>query len=105
MNDKSIKEIISVRHSVRNYSDEPLSDEIINKVNSYIKDLTNPFNKEVRIELIEKDESNEDIKLGTYGVIKGANYYLTAAYDKSDDKGLYDIGYLLEKVVLFTYIQ
>ncbi|HCW53629.1 MAG TPA: nitroreductase Nfs [Clostridium sp.] len=100
MNDKSIKEIISVRHSVRNYSDEPLSDEIINKINSYIKDLTNPFNKEVRIELIEKDESNEDIKLGTYGVIKGANYFFVSAC-KNDDISLMALGYSLEKLILF----
>ena len=53
MNNKSIKEIIKARYSVRNYDSKTLSDEIINKINSYIKDLTNPFNREVKIKLIE----------------------------------------------------
>lgn len=100
MNNKSIKEIIPARYSVRNYSDKLLSEEMINKINSYIKDLTNPFNKEVRMELIEKDEDNENIKLGTYGVIKGANYFFVSAC-KNDDVSLMALGYSLEKLILF----
>ena len=52
MNDKSIKEIIPDRYSVRNYADKPLSEDIINKINSYIKNLDNPFNQEVKIQEI-----------------------------------------------------
>lgn len=100
MNDKSIKEIISARYSVRNYSDKPLSKEIIEKINSYIKGLSNPFNKQVRIQLIKKDASNENIKLGTYGVIKGANYFFVSAC-KDDDTSLMALGYSLEKVILY----
>lgn len=48
MSKQSIQEIIRKRHSVRNYNDEPLSQETIDKIKDYIKNLTNPFGKKVR---------------------------------------------------------
>ena len=101
---KPINEIIKSRHSVRTYENNELPKDVLNKVKTYIDEINNSngiFGNKIRINLIEKNDENKETKLGTYGVIKGANYYLTAAYDKSDDKGLYDIGYLLEKVVLY----
>lgn len=100
MSKQSIQEIIRKRHSVRNYNDEPLSQETIDKIKDYIKNLTNPFGKKVRIELIQQNSGNESIKLGTYGVIKGANYFLAAACEK-DDLSLTTLGYSLEKLILY----
>lgn len=100
MSNKSIKELIQARHSVRNYNGEQLSEEIINKINSYITNLTNPFDKTVRIELVRRHTDNESIKLGTYGVIKGADYFLAAAC-QNDEASLMALGYSLEKVILF----
>ena len=101
---KPINEIIKSRHSVRTYENNELPKDVLNKVKTYVYEINNSkgiFGDKIRINLIEKNDENKETKLGTYGVIKGANYYLTAAYDKSDGKGLYDIGYLLEKVVLY----
>lgn len=97
---KPITDIIKIRHSVRNYDNSPLSQVTLKKINEYIKTLENPFNKNVRIKFIEKGNSNEDIKLGTYGVIKGANYFLVAACE-NDDLSLIALGYTLEKVILY----
>ena len=49
---------------------------------------------------MKKDDQNQSVKLGTYGVIKGAQTFLAVACDKSD-YALMDLGYLFEKVVLF----
>ena len=101
---KSITDIIKDRHSVRTYENKPLSEEVLNKVKLYLNEINNSqtvFGSKVRINLVEKNDGNKEAKLGTYGVIKGANYYLVASYDKSCEKGLYDLGYLLEKVVLY----
>lgn len=100
MNDKSIKKVISARYSVRNYNGDYLSQEIIEKIETYIKNLTNPFNKKIKIQLVKKHTGNKDIKLGTYGVIKGAQYFLTAICQK-DDLSLIALGYSLEKVILY----
>lgn len=100
---KSITEIIKYRHSVRTYKDVELSNDIIEKIESYLKEINNSegiFGGKIRVNLIEKNDDGKETKLGTYGVIKGATYYLTAAYDKSE-MGLYDLGYLFEKVVLY----
>ena len=98
--DKPINEIIRSRHSVRNYEDKELSDDTINKIESYISNLDNPFGGKVRVKLIKKDEYNKDVKLGTYGFIKGAKYYLTVACENGDF-ALESLGYAFEKVVLY----
>lgn len=97
---KPVNEVIKLRHSVRNYEDKDLSKDIIDKVENYISNIDNPFGSKVRIKLIKKDESNKGIKLGTYGVIKGAKYYLAVACEKGDFD-LEGLGYVFEKVVLY----
>lgn len=100
---KSITEIIKMRHSVRTYENKRLSDDNIEKIESYLKEINNSkgiFGGEIRVNLVKQNDNDKESKLGTYGVIKGANYYLTAACDKSQN-GLYDLGYLFEKVVLY----
>jgi len=96
---KPINEIIKMRHSVRNYTDESLSIDLINKINTYIDTIDNPFNKNIKIKLVKKD-SFDNVKLGTYGVIKGAKYFLVAACD-NNDISLISLGYSLEKVILY----
>lgn len=101
--DKSINEIIRKRHSVRNYENIELSKEIKEKLQAYldeINDSESPFGGKVRISLTQKNDGNKEIKLGTYGVIKGANYYLIAVCKK----GNYDfenLAFLFEKVILY----
>ena len=97
---KPIKELIEARHSVRSYNDTPLSKDIIEKIENYINTVENPFNKKIKIKLIKKDNSNKELKLGTYGVIKGSNYFL-AAVCENDDLSLTALGYTLEKVILY----
>ena len=98
--EKSVIESIKLRKSVRNYDNQTLSKEIIQKIENYINKIENPFNKEIRIKLIEKSEYNKEFKLGTYGVIKGANYFLAVAC-KNEDFSLEALGYTFEKLVLY----
>ena len=97
---RPITELISLRYSVRNYEDKPLDEDIINKIESYISNLDNPFGGKVRVKLIKKDEYNKDVKLGTYGFIRGAKYYLTVACENGEF-ALESLGYAFEKVVLY----
>lgn len=100
---KSMNEIVSKRHSVRNYENTELSNEIKEKLQAYLDEINDsggPFGTKVRISLIQKNDANKEVKLGTYGVIKGANHYLVAVCKKGD----YDfenLGFLFEKVVLY----
>ncbi|MEG1254976.1 nitroreductase family protein [Clostridium sp.] len=97
---KPINEVIQLRHSVRNYENKDLSEKVIQKVEEYINNIDNPFDAKVRVNLIKKDDSNKEVKLGTYGVIKGANYYLAVACEKGNFN-FEALGYVFEKVILY----
>ncbi|MEG2290941.1 MAG: nitroreductase family protein [Clostridium sp.] len=97
---KPIHEVIKLRHSVRSYENKSLSTEVLKQVEEYISNIENPFDIKIRIRLIESDSANKELKLGTYGVIKGANYYLVAACAK-ENYNFEALGYVFEKVVLY----
>lgn len=100
---KPINEIIKKRHSVRSYEHIELSKEVREKLQAYLDEINNSegiFGGKVRVELVQKYAEEKEVKLGTYGVIKGAQYYLAVCYKKSS-YDLEDLGFLFEKVILF----
>lgn len=96
-----VEETIKNRVSVRNYDSRKLSKNDKEKLVNEISQLTNPFGENVRIHLIEKDTVSNGEKLGTYGVIKGANTFLGVTADKSEF-GLVAAGYQFENLVLIA---
>lgn len=96
-----VEEMIKNRVSVRNYDSRKLSKNDKEKLVNEISQLTNPFGENVRIHLIEKDTVSNGEKLGTYGVIKGANTFLGVTADKSEF-GLVAAGYQFENLVLIA---
>lgn len=97
---ESITEIIKRRKSVRSYSDKIISEDLIEKIENYINNIYNPFNINIRIRLIKKENYDGVVKLGTYGFIKGAKYFLIAACENKDFS-LEALGYTFEKVILY----
>jgi nitroreductase len=100
---KPINEIIKMRYSVRNYENTGISKEVKEKLEAYLDEINNSygiFGGGVRIKLVQENDTDKQIKLGTYGVIKGANYYLAVACKKGD-YDLEDLGFLFEKVILY----
>ncbi|MDV4150534.1 nitroreductase family protein [Clostridium sp. AL.422] len=97
---KSIENAIRDRYSVRNYSEKELSEEIIEQIEDYINTLDNPFDIKVRIGFVKKEKYDGVVRLGTYGVIKGANYYLVGVCEKKEF-ALEALGYTFEKVILY----
>lgn len=100
---KPINTIIKNRHSVRSYENIELSAEVKEKLQAYLEEINQSegiFGGRVRVELVQKQLGENEVKLGTYGVIKGANCYLAVAYKKSR-YDLEDLGFLFEKVILF----
>ena len=96
---QSILEVIKSRHSVRTYNNDPIDESILEKIQTYIDEVTNPFNKNIQIKLLKPDGYHKE-KLGTYGVIKNPSYFLTAC---CEDKpfALEALGYTFEKVILY----
>lgn len=96
-----IEETIKKRGSVRNYDSKRLSEKDKEKLVNEISQLKNPFGENVRIHLIEKNVASNGEKLGTYGVIKGANTFLGVSVDKSE-YGLIAVGYQFENLILYA---
>jgi nitroreductase len=101
---KPITDIIKSRRSVRTYKSEKLSDEMKNKLINYAREIKGPFESKVRLELIDDADISQKSngKIGTYGVIKGAKAYIAAVTDKEGKNNLEQLGYELEKLILFA---
>ncbi len=98
---RSIFEIIKMRKSVRSYLDKEISEEELEKIIRDANRFQGPFRDEVRFELIIDDKiSMDNKKLGTYGIIQGAKYYLAAIANR-EDECLYELGYATERAILY----
>jgi nitroreductase len=98
-----ITEIIKKRKSVRTYKKQPLSDNHIKQLTNFIKNLKGPFETKIRFNIINSQVAlnTDNVKLGTYGTIKGATNFILAAVNK-DEKNIEQLGYQLEALVLYS---
>ncbi len=104
--DKSIVEIIEKRTSRRTYVPKLLNEDVRKRVSKLInvKELRTPFSDKAgkcRFGLISMPEFDpkEKKKLGTYGIIKGAQEFIVGAVEKSDYMKEH-FGYLMEGIIL-----
>ncbi|MFX1287072.1 MAG: nitroreductase family protein [Promethearchaeota archaeon] len=103
---KSIIDIIKERTSWRTYINRLLEENTKEKILEilHLKDFRSPFSgnaRECRFELISIPEfdTEEKKKIGTYGIIKGAQEFIVGATKKADYYRE-NYGYLLEAIVL-----
>ena len=96
---QSIFKLIKSRQSIRTYSKDPINSTVLDKIQNYIDEVNNPFNKKIHIKIINSDNYHKE-KLGTYGVIKNPNYFLVA-YCEDKPFCLEALGYTFEKVILY----
>ncbi|MDF2545950.1 MAG: nitroreductase [Anaerosolibacter sp.] len=101
--ERPIMEVVRNRYSVRTYKAEKLSDKMKSQLDQYAADIKGPFGPKVRLELISSTDILEkaDGKIGTYGVIKGAQDYI-AAIVENGEKDLEQLGYVLENLILYA---
>lgn len=96
------KEAIKLRRSVRNYDKRPIEKELLLKVSELIKaPEIGPYGNKPRFVLIEKPTAriNEGVKLGTYGFITNASYFIGGCIEKFEFSEV-DYGYSLEKIII-----
>jgi nitroreductase len=98
---KPIFEIIKTRKSVRSYLDQEIEQDELDKIMKDISKFQGPFRDSVRFELIIDDKvSLNNAKLGTYGIIQGAKYYLAVIASRKEEC-LYELGYAAERAILY----
>jgi hypothetical protein len=100
--DTSVIEIIKKRQSKRTFKHEDFDKALIENINAILQSYTEgPFGNTIRFSLIEKKfaRENHKVKLGTYGFISGARYFIAGQVKNAENANL-DYGYLLEKIIL-----
>ena len=98
----NVEETIRRRRSVRSYDNRPLSDADRSSLNAAIEEILaedTPFPTPVRIQWLEANAGEEPQKLGTYGVIRGAQSFLGVTV-KNTPTAPEAVGYTFEKIVL-----
>lgn len=96
--------LIQTRTSRRSYTDRQLSASLWAHLEKHLaKTHTGPFDNAIRLAIFRKNkvENDKRIKLGTYGFIQNARYFLIGAVKLNHPKALLDYGYCFEKAILF----
>ena len=94
-----MEETVKRRYSARNYTDQPLEADKRKSLELFVEALDNPFGKEVSFHYLDDSGLTGQQKLGTYGVIKGANHYIGTSI-KVGPMALEALGYEFEAVIL-----
>lgn len=100
---KLVAELIKERTSTRTFDTKDIDKFILQKLQDYIEEINNETKIKARFIIINNGNviGNTAKKLGTYGVISGANSFIIGILDK-DEKDALAFGYLFEKIILFA---
>ena len=99
---KSAIETIKMRTSCRTFDSNAIEDDKVEKLKDYIEEINNKTEISARFIFVKKNNSNgAPEKLGTYGVISGANSFIVGIINKNEKNSL-RFGYLFEKIILFA---
>lgn len=90
---------IIARHSTRNFSPEAVSAEIMAELKQMCANAGQPISgEEARIAIVEKAT---DGKIGTYGVIRGAQGFLALCYKPKSPLSAVNAGMMMERIVIW----
>jgi hypothetical protein len=101
---KPVTDVIKQRFSCRSYLKTSIEEEERRQLEGFLSSSqTGPFGAQVRFELVAATPQGQNILkgLGTYGFIKNPGGFIISAVADTG-KGLEDLGYLMERIVLFA---
>lgn len=101
----NLEQVVLQRISIRTYVKEAkIEQQKLELLKAYMQEVVSPFGKSFRFELIEKHVGQPQ-KLGTYGMISNADYFIVAV-TKKDTLNFEALGYAFEKIILYaTYLK
>lgn len=100
---KSVVDLIRTRTSNRSFDGKNIDSVTLEKLEDYLVKINNEATIKGRF-IITNNNSSEDNKtkkLGTYGVISGANSYIIGILGSKMEDAL-EFGYLFENIILFA---
>jgi nitroreductase len=101
--EKPIRETIKDRISVRSYDHQDIPQQIIEKINSFARNVPVLFDTRIKVQILNVPslQKDVDLKLGTYGIIRGTNYFIASTHP-DDSISRLNAGYVLEYIVLYA---
>ena len=93
--------LIEERSSRRSYREGELPEELLAQIRLVLAECSEgPFGNRIEFHLIDREDlSRQKIKLGTYGFIQGARFFIAGSV-KAGVPGFLDYGYALERIIL-----
>lgn len=88
--------IIEKRRSVRTFKEDRVEGELRIEIESFLAKLEKDYQGKYRFPIIDSTISG---KIGTYGVIKGANTYIGGVL--LENGNLVELGFLFEKIIIY----
>ncbi len=95
-----IYKIACARQSVRSF-EGVIPAKTLNAIENFISDNETPFGNDARVSLIDFEQAGTTGKKVTYGLLSGFRYAIAAEVDEEADYAMIQIGYCLERAVLF----
>lgn len=97
---KYYEEIVSKRHSVREYQDKPVSEEILSKISSYLKDIDGITDADTEVVIVDGSKYHGMINAAGYnGFLVEAPKYILILSDESKHY-LENAGYIGQGITL-----
>ena len=99
---KPISELIRQRHSCRTFAVGGIEAEMRREIRDFFPLLPPPFAGHVRLDILDKEKVKAEnfFTSGTYGMIKGARYFMAGIIPKSEERGWENFGFVMEAAVL-----
>ena len=100
---RPITEIIEKRSSIRSFKPNPLSQKDNENLLNYLNSAKGLFNVPIRFKIVDAkiQQLDSNLKLGTYGIIRGTSLFIVASV-KNLENNMLELGYILEKGVLYA---
>ncbi len=99
---KPVTDLIKKRTSVRTYRTDDLPDNILEQIQSVLNHTTQGiFGNTASFNIVSNNSNFQEMKakIGTYGFISGAKYYIAGTIEPKE-YAFEDYGYLFEKIIL-----
>ena len=93
--------MIEARHSVRTFSGEEIAPKSLQAFRTFLAGRETPFGSDAELHLVDLNEVGGDSAKLTRGIIKNARYFLAVSVAADADFALCQVGFLLERAILF----
>ncbi|MCX6555349.1 MAG: nitroreductase family protein, partial [Candidatus Aminicenantes bacterium] len=104
VSNQSVLELIKKRYSCRSFDGRGFEPELLAALEKFPAALELPFKNDVRFGVIDKDlvRAENFFSSGSYGMIKGVRFYLSALVKRDSPRCWEDVGFGLETIVLYA---